>query len=187
MIDNICPWCGEPEKFEHPTQRCSRCRRRYDGARGEPTTATIAECAKCLDARRQNELYAGKIADLERDLLVMRGVCHQEVINERLKQRMRWSSNRDDKLVNHELAYAAIATLKSYIHQDGWNLWPFGDFKEFIQDKSRRRRLEIAAALCLAELDRLDRETEQSRAEYEYQMALFSPTPGSKRRELPQR
>lgn len=80
-------------------------------------------------------------------------VC-EEIKAERLRQQRQegWSHAHDDSHVNGELADAAAfyASVKNI-----GDLWPWDS--DWIKEHKRRRQLVIAAALIVAEIERLDR------------------------------
>jgi hypothetical protein len=74
-----------------------------------------------------------------------------------------WTPEHDDEHANGELARAAA----SYAISDGYfenisALWPWED--EWFKPKDRRRDLIRAAALLVAEIERLDRDVGIARA-----------------------
>lgn len=78
----------------------------------------------------------------------------ENIINEIITERKRqidkgWSYKHDDTLVDGQLTWAAAAyaTGKSELHPSGWVYKP----------STKRRRLIKAAALIVAEIERLDR------------------------------
>lgn len=87
-----------------------------------------------------------------------------DVIAERLRQvnAEGWSYEHDDEHDEGELAMAAAAYCEHAINQDdnvpGFWPWPAGQWKP----KDRRRDLVRAAALIIAEIERLDRAARQS-------------------------
>ena len=74
-----------------------------------------------------------------------------EIREERIRQQCEegWTNEHDDELVHEELINAAVAyaTGKSNLYPYGWIYKP----------APRRRRLIKAAALIIAEVERLDR------------------------------
>ena len=81
---------------------------------------------------------------------------NEAIINEIFTERKRqmdkgWSYEHDDTLVDGQLAWAAAAyaTGKHELHPIGW----------IYKQSTKRRRLIKAAALIVAEIERLDRRT----------------------------
>lgn len=70
-----------------------------------------------------------------------------DVLAERARQRKKWSATHDDEHTMHELAHAAAALLLGSAHP-----WGLAN-----KHHSRRARLVVAAALVLAEIERVDR------------------------------
>lgn len=80
------------------------------------------------------------------------------VLTERLRQISgeHRSFEHDDGHVNGELKLAAMYALKPFDEQEGINLYNgWGEFREKIENKSEIERLKTAAALIVAEIDRL--------------------------------
>lgn len=79
-----------------------------------------------------------------------------DVVEERQRQRTDegWTSEHDDEHNNHELAHAAV----SYAAYEGPvppSLWPWD--AKWWKPTDRRRSLVKAAALLVAEIERIDR------------------------------
>lgn len=81
--------------------------------------------------------------------------AEKDVLLERAKQRAKWGDDHDDKHADGALAMSAACLA----HPDGeyvrayW--WGHKLLRKHAND--RRRQLVIAAALCIAEIERLDR------------------------------
>jgi len=82
-----------------------------------------------------------------------------DVIDERVRQLERegWDYSHDDKYVNGELIDAAICYAQVEFHPKGWlpDDWPWD--KTWWKPKSPRNNLKRAAALLIAEIERIDR------------------------------
>lgn len=81
-----------------------------------------------------------------------------DVLAERGRQRAKWADKHDDEHANGALAMAAAAL----VHPDAENavnLAPFWswDLRARARHDQRRQQLVIAAALAIAEIERLDR------------------------------
>ena len=97
-------------------------------------------------------------------------VAARDVLNERLRQIMgeRFKREEDDRYKNGELSAAAACYARSaYQHISGSEavlhpplLWPFG--RPWWKPTTARRDLVKAAALILAEIERLDRAEQSS-------------------------
>lgn len=76
-----------------------------------------------------------------------------DVIDERVRQLEAedWDHAHDDEYINRELSSAALC----YIQECTTNWWPWGD--DDWKPKSRRENLVRAAALLIAEIERIDR------------------------------
>lgn len=85
-----------------------------------------------------------------------RGQILAEVLQERLRQidEKGWTPTHDDGHTRGELARAACYYAMPL---DGCAPWPFGTAAPTLQGRSRRGLLVIAAALLVAEIERLDR------------------------------
>jgi hypothetical protein len=79
---------------------------------------------------------------------------------ERARQRKKWGDNHDDNQPPNALAFAGAA----YAANDE-ALWPW-DFR-YWKPRGRRRNLIRAAALIIAELERMDRRIAAAKAEEE--------------------
>ena len=81
-----------------------------------------------------------------------------DVVDERVRQLMaeEWDYEHDDQYVHKELANAAVC----YVYADTYNeipaCWPWGE--DDWNPKSYRENLVRAAALLIAEIERIDRE-----------------------------
>lgn len=82
----------------------------------------------------------------------------EEIAAERKRQieQEGWSSEHDDSHEDGELAHAAACySIGIRPETRGWKLWPWSD--HWWKPKGRRRDLIRAAALIVAEIERLDR------------------------------
>lgn len=86
-----------------------------------------------------------------------------EVLRERERQRIQehWTDEHDDQHTNGELAYAAACYILAFVPgkialKFIAKRWPWD--KSWWKPTSRRRNLVKAAALLLAEIDRIDRD-----------------------------
>lgn len=79
-----------------------------------------------------------------------------DVCNERLRQKLEegWTEEHDDEHVNQEMADAAAAYAYSGVDAQ---LWPMSWDAKWYKPGNRRRDLIKAAALLVAEIERLDR------------------------------
>lgn len=83
-------------------------------------------------------------------------------LNERKRQLSLHSAEEDDTHIRGELAYAAISYLlpNSLSRRFPPSYWPWTD-AQWKQPTDRRVALAKAAALCMAEIDRLNRVEEK--------------------------
>lgn len=84
-----------------------------------------------------------------------------EIFDERVHQVevKGWTAEHDDRHTSGELAqgaacYAMYPRLREYLERNGHEMWPFDTSPKF---KSRREDLIRAAAMIVAEIERLDR------------------------------
>jgi hypothetical protein len=110
-------------------------------------------------------MKAGRQPKITRNMRRIADAVRSEVKNERLRQIAEegYHPDEDDDMRDGELARAACA----YIRQASApaaaaELWPFP--AQPMKPKGRRRALVIAAALLLAELERLERARELDEA-----------------------
>lgn len=84
--------------------------------------------------------------------------AERDVIAERDKQRLKWSEEHDDEHDNGQLAHVAGRLAMRYAKGDNYHAYDWG-----IEDRhpDPRERLVIAAALLIAEIERIDRLEEQ--------------------------
>ncbi len=93
----------------------------------------------------------------------------EEIVAERHRQLRQegWSATHDDEHVDGSLAtaaacYAAWEPIYGYSPLSGMHryieMWPWQDIDDKREKHTRRRRCIIAAALLVAEIQRLDRE-----------------------------
>lgn len=136
------------------------------------TPAQLRQAAIDLRSRLRDYGYSADTADVLvlRDLLTIglaqgqtawpiagpRGEVLQEILQERLRQidGKGWTEAHDDGHVHGELARAACYYAMPL---DGCAAWPFAPPAPTIAHKDPRRRAVIAAALLVAEIERLDR------------------------------
>lgn len=136
--------------------------------------AVIAEMAealrKCLYTKTGNAIAAENVHVFERAAKALEAyralpaqpVAVSDVVAERNRQKSveGWTAAHDDQHIRGEMALAAacyaIAEFPSETaHEAARSLWPWGD--EWWKPKGFRRNLVRAAALILAEIERLDR------------------------------
>jgi hypothetical protein len=102
---------------------------------------------------------------ITRDMRRIGDAVRAEVRNERLRQISHegFHPDDDDEMGDGELARAACAYIRcSSAPADAADLWPWP--AQQFKPKSRRRNLIVAAALILAELERLERARERAEA-----------------------
>lgn len=96
--------------------------------------------------------------------------AESDILAERTSQRSKWGVEHDDEHLDGELANAAMAYISS-----NHKLWPFADGWK---PRSRREDLVRAAALLIAEIERLDRRDESFQApEVRAMHAAEAPAP----------
>lgn len=84
-----------------------------------------------------------------------RSKAELDVLAERTKQRETWGNHHDDEHGSGDISRAALCLVTCTPHH--WGLL------EKPRYAHRRDRLVVAAALLIAEIDRLDREAEHGR------------------------
>jgi hypothetical protein len=86
----------------------------------------------------------------------------QDVMNERARQIdvEGWTTEQDDALEFEELPIAAVCYIIADAYDSVPEPWPFA--AGWWKPKDRRRNLVRAAALLIAEIERIDREAERA-------------------------
>lgn len=145
--------------------------------RGTPASSEIHDMAVELISRRAY-LASAKPAGEVGEMNITRAA--RDVLAERRRQveAERWSPAHDDTHTNGEMAIAAACYALS---ASGWSqdalseIWPKGWGVRWLKPKTSRRDLVRAAALIVAEIERLDRrETIQPRTDARYRRVLRS-------------
>ena len=89
-------------------------------------------------------------------LEILRTDAANDVLEERVRQMTKYGfdADHDDKWAHSELKYAAAVYLKD---DPIFNYWPWRDFPYQGKKDTERQRLITAAALIIAEIERIDR------------------------------
>jgi len=129
------------------------------GLMDEPLRAKVPELVKRLAVRERDALVA---ADTIANILNARRQAAIDVLTEREKQRVKWGDMHDDEHDDGVLGDAAATlaaqadSVGTYIEENGeGHLWP-GNLRHRHRG-DRRKQIVIAAALLLAEIERIDR------------------------------
>lgn len=77
-----------------------------------------------------------------------------DVLNERAKQRRKWGNKHDDEHTN-----GILADVAGHLACDVQDEWRLGE-----KIYNTRERMIVAAALCLAEIDRMDRAAKKAKS-----------------------
>lgn len=100
---------------------------------------------------------------------VLSSQAEADVLDERERQVCveRWSAEHDDQHTDGSLVLAAVcyATFAVRPFVNIWNLWPRSWSPDWWKPKDPRRDLVRAAALIIAEIERLDRAEARAKAE----------------------
>ena len=75
-----------------------------------------------------------------------------------------WTPQHDDQHTNYEMMYAAVCYILSSSSLALDNFWPKGWGDKWFKPATRQRDLVKAGALIAAEIDRLQRQKEQTNA-----------------------
>lgn len=138
----------------------------YEGKHDKSAYFAFEAWKKCAESKQAEiDLLKAQLAEYSKTAL--------DVINERNRQinQENYSIEHDDSYQNNELPRAAASYLNNVVSR-GWvfnsvygpevyqseevpDLWPWGD--EHWKPKNPRRDLVKAAALIIAEIDRIDR------------------------------
>ena len=88
-----------------------------------------------------------------------RSYASEDVLRERVNQRMKWAQGHDDLFTRFEL----VAMAQAYLTGDAVAYWPTSltDIGVPLNQQPYRKRLVKAAALLLAEIERVDRLTKR--------------------------
>ena len=120
--------------------------------------------SECLDRYRKLQKrcdgYVKEIEALTRRVAELQGsTVFSDVLAERQAQRGLWGDEHDDAHLNGELVraaacYAVAPVVLKFPGKDAWPLWPWR--AKDLGGQSRRNMVK-AAALLIAEIERLDR------------------------------
>jgi hypothetical protein len=116
-------------------------------------------CNKCSQVHGESALAGGVATPITQDMLDRASVAIRDVVGERQRQIKKegWHENHDDEHDGGDLARAAACY--AYPLASPLILWPFS---EPIKLKDDRRNYVRAAALLLAEIERMDRAADRA-------------------------